>query len=245
MKMNSTFSVQNHIVHLWRASLTELLPQEQDFRALLSSDELDRADRFRFEKHRQRFTIARGVLRSILALYTQELPQNISFSYGPRGKPALNNNTLKLQFNVSHSEDKAVYAFTREAEIGIDIEKIEPKFKDGVAKRFFSEQENHELLQLPETERVVAFYQLWAAKEALIKAVGEGLYVPLNGFSIDLSQKTQWINLEHHQRSQPFWLENFIVFDGFSSAFAMSQPVGHVITWEWLGTGPMQSWSGG
>src|SRR5580692_2114804 len=132
--MKSDFTIKNHNIHLWRVHLIDFSTQENDFLMLLSPDELQRANRFRFPEHRQRFIIARGMLRQILGLYTHFSPAEIIFSYGVHGKPFLQENRLNVKFNVSHSNDMAVYALTHEFEVGVDIQKIEEKYKEAVAK---------------------------------------------------------------------------------------------------------------
>lgn len=236
--MNSKYSIKSQAIHLWRVRLTDLVNQEERFLELLSPDEVQRANRFRFPQHRNRFILARGILREILGLYTSRQPQEIAFDYGPRGKPYLKNNDLELQFNVSHSDDVAVYALSQNAEIGVDIQKIEAGHHESVAKRFFSAEENKQLQQLPEEERAEGFCQLWACKEALIKAVGEGLYVSLGDFSVALHEQSQWITLTHDQHTQTFYLENFVAFPEYKAAFAVSQKIQEQKYWEWTALGP-------
>lgn len=239
--MNKTkFLIENNSVHLWRASLIDLIPHEEKYLKLLNEDELQRAHRFHFQQHRQRFAIARGILREILSLYTDIKPKDIIFHYGPRGKPYLSHHS-KLQFNVSHSEDAAVYALTINAEIGVDIQKIENKFQDGVAKRFFSDSEYEALQKLPDQDRPTAFYRIWAGKEALIKAVGEGLYVSLGDFSVSLNEKSQWILISHEQHSDRYYLENFDAYTDYCSAFATAQKIEKICYWEWVVAG-VQTW---
>ncbi|MHB1946584.1 MAG: 4'-phosphopantetheinyl transferase family protein [Gammaproteobacteria bacterium] len=236
--MNSDFSLKSQTVDLWHVLLTDLVSQEDRFLALLSPDEVQRANRFRFPHHRARFILARGILREILSLYTGQSPKEIVFEYGPRGKPYLKDNHLDLQFNVSHSDDVAVYAITQHAEVGVDIQKIEEGHHESVAKRFFSEEENKQLQRLSEVERAQGFCQLWASKEALIKAVGEGLYVPLGDFSVALHKKSQWITLIHEQQTQTLYLENFVTFPEYKAAFATSQTIQEKKYWEWTALGP-------
>ena len=223
--MNLNFSIEPQTIHLWHIQFSELENQEKSLLLLLSPDEIARADRFRFPIHRLRFILARGILRKILSFYTGIPPAELGFSYGPRGKPYLKDNKLNLQFNVSHSDDLAVYGFTLGHELGVDIEKISPTFKAGVAKRFFSEAENQALSALPEAVRAQAFYRIWAGKEAIIKAVGEGLYVPLGDITIHLNEQSQWITLDHAGREEKFYLENFSVHPDYQSAFATRQKV--------------------
>lgn len=236
--MNSEFRIQPHSIHLWRARLTDLLDQETEFFTLLSADEKQRAQRFKFPQHRVQFTLARGVLRKILGLYTEKSPQEIEFDYGSRGKPGLKDNHNEIQFNVSHSEDCAVYAMTRGMDVGIDIQKIAEAYHEGVAKRFFSVNENTILEQLPEALRAQAFCQLWSCKESLIKAVGEGLYVPLGDFTVDLNEQAQKITLSYEGRTEIFYLEQFVAYPDYKSAFATNEPIHEKIYWEWFASGP-------
>lgn len=235
--MEQEFKLENHSVHLWRVMLPSFFPQEEIYRALLSVDELERADRFHFVQHRQRFVIARAILREILNRYSGISPGDIQFIYGRRGKPYLATNPLDLQFNVSHSHDVAVYIVTIKHEVGIDIEKIESKYNDLVAKRFFSEREYVELSKLNEQERCIAFYRIWASKEALIKALGEGLYASLTDFSIDLQAPIQSVLL-NDLKKEPFHLEQIFAYSGYQAAFATNQTIVKKDYWEWTLQGP-------
>ncbi|HSW70077.1 MAG TPA: 4'-phosphopantetheinyl transferase superfamily protein [Gammaproteobacteria bacterium] len=226
--MNSDLIIEKHSVHLWQVFVPDLLAQLQDFFTILNQDEKERAMRFRFEEHSQRFIIARGVLRCILSRYTAIPAEKIEFITNARGKPYLKNN-LSVQFNVSHSHDWAVYALTKEAEIGVDIEKIETHFTEGVARKFFSPEEYTRLMNLSEEEKIPAFYRLWAGKEAVIKALGEGLYAPLAEFSLDLFQKVQTLKLEKSQ----MYVEYFEAHPDYQSAFATSQEIKNRVFREW------------
>ncbi len=232
--MNTIIPLKNHIVHLWRAQLTDFLSAEEEFLRLLNPDELQRAYRFHFPQHRQRFAIARGILRKLLSQYTGIAARVIQFELGPHGKPYLSDNPMHLQFNVSHSDDVAVYALTIEVEIGVDVQKKETEFEQGVAKRFFSTNEYEQIMSLPEEERAHAFYQLWASKEALIKAVGGGLFVPLDKFSVDLHKQTQWIEVTHEQQMGNYFLANVDSFSGYCSALATAQNVEEILYFDWV-----------
>ena len=91
--------------------------------ALLSPAERQRASRFAFDRDRRRFMVARAQLRELLAVRLGVPPESIELAYGERGKPVLGRHFAEsdLHFNVSHSEDVAVYAFSLGREIGIDV----------------------------------------------------------------------------------------------------------------------------
>jgi 4'-phosphopantetheinyl transferase len=90
-----------------------------------------------------------------------------------------------IRFNVSNSGDLALYAVTLRREIGVDLEQLKP-MPDGmdIAQRFFSAPENEVFAALGEEVRDLAFFRCWTRKEAYIKAVGEGLSMPLDRFDV-------------------------------------------------------------
>ncbi len=236
--MASNFTLNKHTVHLWRVALTDFATQEKELLSLLSPDEVQRAERFRFNIHRVRYLTARAMLRKILSLYINIAPEKIIFSYGKRGKPYLRDNPLDLQFNLSHSEDMAVYALTQQEEIGVDIEKMSAEYKESIAKRFFSSQEYLQLAALSKQEQIVGFYHLWARKEAVIKALGEGLFAPLADFSVSAQEKVETLVLTHAQKEHSYHIESFNVHPDYQAAFATSQTVENIFYWEWTLTGP-------
>lgn len=177
-------------VHIWRSSLDVSAATLAALRQLLSSDELERARRFVFERDRRRYAVARGVLRRLLAGYTATAASELVFSYEPEGKPvlALPGAAAALAFNLSHSAAWAVYGFTRQGRIGIDIE-YHRDLKDmrQLAASIFSEQELAALDAVPMQQQQAAFYAGWTRKEAFVKALGAGLSLPLQGFAVSLN----------------------------------------------------------
>ncbi len=153
----------------------------------LSPDEVERADRFRFDRHRRAFVLGRAALRALVATYLRIEPHEASFTYGLKGKPALALVPCPLSFNVSNSGDLAAYAFTLDCEIGVDVEHRRRLLEiEGIARRFFASDEVSALMALSEGERPEGFFNCWTRKEAYIKAVGDGLSVPLDSFEVTL-----------------------------------------------------------
>ena len=178
-------------VHVWAARLDPPPERVAALRATLAADERARADRFRFEVHRRRFAVGRGLLRELLGAYLGAPPERLAFVYGERGKPDLAPATARpgapLHFNLSHSHELAVLAVTREREIGADVEQLKPMDDlERIAERFFSAPENAALRGLPPAERQRAFFRCWTRKEAYLKAVGVGLAAPLDSFVVTL-----------------------------------------------------------
>ncbi len=157
---------------------------------LLDNAERHRASRFVFERDRFRFIVGRARLRQLLSARLGVRPEVVEFAYGKRGKPALASAYAdsNLRFNVSHSEDVAVYAFTYGREIGVDVEAIRPLTDaDDIASRFFSRYEYEIYLALDACDRPLGFFNCWTRKEAFIKALGDGLYYPLDSFDVTLA----------------------------------------------------------
>ena len=173
-------------VDIWEIHLEAPPDEIQHCRRLLAQDEIERADRFHFEKHRRRFTLARAAMRQILGRYIHAAPGDVVFSYGHRGKPALaGTHGRSIQFNLSHSENIALLAVAEGMILGIDIEFINPEFAtEDIAKRFFSPVETQCLMALRPQERAEAFFCCWTRKESYIKALGDGLSVPLDSFEV-------------------------------------------------------------
>jgi len=145
-------------------------------REWLNEEERVRADRFKFAIHRERFTRGRGMLRHLLAARLGERPQALVFSAAARGKPFLPGSDF--HFNLSHSEDRAALAFSRLASIGIDIERFDRRVDvDGLSRRCFRESEIARFEGMNEEEKQRAFFWVWTAKEARMKATGEGFHL--------------------------------------------------------------------
>jgi 4'-phosphopantetheinyl transferase len=149
----------------------------RSLQASLSSFEAQRAKRFRFERHRRRFIVSRGRLRQQLGARLGVRPEAVELAYGTNGKPGLKHNGW--HFNVSHCDDVALFAFSKTSEIGVDVEAIRPIHEaDAIAAQVFSPFERREM------STPLGFLRCWTRKEALVKALGEGLSMPLERFDI-------------------------------------------------------------
>jgi 4'-phosphopantetheinyl transferase len=174
------------VVELWTWSLAAEGSALQHLTDQLAPDEMARADRFLRPEHRLEFIVARGMLRRILGSYVGAPPASLRFAEGPRGKPRLAGpGAARLQFNLSHSGGLAALGIASEAEIGVDIEAYRP-VEPAVAERFFAPGERRRLARLSGGEWTAGFFRCWTRKEALIKATGDGLALPLDGFEVAL-----------------------------------------------------------
>ena len=139
--------------------------------------------------HRNRFIAGRALLRDLLAGYLGQPPEAIRFAYNEWGKPALAPGfvTRDLRFNLSHSEDLAMYAFVLDRDVGVDLEMIRAEVaNERVAGNFFSASEVATLRALPLEHQAEGFFNCWTRKEAYVKARGQGLSIELKSFDVSL-----------------------------------------------------------
>ncbi|MCU0551566.1 MAG: 4'-phosphopantetheinyl transferase superfamily protein [Leptolyngbya sp. Prado105] len=194
-------------VHIWQVNLDEVQLH------LLSADEQVRADRFKFEQHRNRFVAGRSFLRSLLSQYLQTDPLSLTFEYSPHGKPTLTQS--RIQFNLAHSQHLALYAVTYDRAVGIDLEAIRPvEDLESLVQRFF----------LPSEYRAIQadhalFFQYWTCKEAFLKAIGTGLS-KLKELEIENAQLKV---IPAEARSQNWHLQPLAIHDDFAAAIVIEQ----------------------
>ena len=172
--------------HVWLFSLTASSKELNLLKRFLNEEDIKRAERFKFDRHRNGFIAAHGKMNFILAKYLHRKPDDIKYIQNEYGKPFIKGNPL--YFNLSHSQELGLLAVNGLFEVGVDIEYIRPDFAElKIAKRFFSEHEVNELLLLPAGQRKQGFFNCWSRKEAYIKGQGKGLSIPLHRFDVRLS----------------------------------------------------------
>ena len=172
-------------VHVWRIGLDCPPEVVARLRAMLSAEERERAARFYSVQLAERWTVARGALRYILATYSGAEPRSLEFRFGLYGKPELATPVEGLSFSLSHTGDLALLAIGCGRRLGIDAETV----RSGVelaylSRRFFAPAEADEILGLPPDQRLAAFFACWTRKEAFVKALGTGLSLPLDSFQV-------------------------------------------------------------
>ncbi|WP_250124597.1 4'-phosphopantetheinyl transferase superfamily protein [Chroococcidiopsis sp. CCMEE 29] len=232
-------TVTSSDVHVWRAALAQPAARVQQLVQTLSADERIRAERFYFERDRNRFIVGRGLLRIVLSRYLGIAPDQLQFYYGSRGKPALAEtlSESKLRFNLSHSEEMALYAVTRDREIGIDIEYIRPITEmEQIAKRFFSIQENAVFCTLPPNQKQTAFFNCWTRKEAYVKAIGDGLALSLTQFDVSLTsgEPARLLAIQGDRSAANHWsLQEVKPAPGYVAALAVEGHGWNLSCWQW------------
>lgn len=229
-------------VHVWRASLNLSEFQLQNFWPTLTEDEQARAKRFHFPKDQNHYIAGRGMLRAILSRYLDRPPTQFRFDYSQYGKPTLTEvaGGEALRFNVSHSHGLALYAVTRNRDIGIDLELMRADFAgEEIAERFFSRPEFEKLRALPESAKCAAFFNCWTRKEAYIKARGEGLSMPLDQFDVSLSpgEPAQLLSVRGADPDEALgWRMKALEVDpNYAAALVVRGEFGELQCWEWRG----------
>ena len=233
----------SNAVHVWRVSLDQSPSQIELFQNNLDDDERSRADRFYFSRDRERFIVARGILRAILGRYSNRAPNSLSFSYSAHGKPALvsESDADGIRFNLSHSNGKALYAVSRGREIGVDIEFIRGDLEaEQIAERYFSHSEIETLRALPPSLRKHAFFLCWTRKEAYIKARGEGLSLALDQFDVSLTpgEPAALLSTRSDSDEALLWsLRNLNPAPGYAAALATEGCDWTLSCWQWPRSG--------
>ena len=157
-------------VHLWRAQLA----LTEKMRAAISPSDRLRAERFHFDRDRDRFIASRGIQRLVLAQYLGIEASEMQFFTGPYGKPQFADTTLR--FNLSHSDDLMLLAVTHGRDLGVDVEFMKPNVPfETLADHYFDPEDAWDLRLLPAAQRPWKFYDIWTTTEAQLKASGVGL----------------------------------------------------------------------
>lgn len=188
-------------IDLWLWPLDPVEAAVAEHAAILSDDEAGRARAFVKPDHARAYTVARGHMRRILAGYTGADPAQFGFAYTPQRKPWLPGGPV---FNLSHSGGWAALAVSADTPLGVDIEAHRAVEYD-VPKRFFSKTENDALQGLTGADWQLAFFRSWTRKEALVKALGDGLSMPLDRFDVSHGTQARLTRLDHAQSAASDW----------------------------------------
>ncbi len=232
--------LETNQVHVWSGSLVAAPSTVQSLGHTLTPDEVTRADRFHFQKDRDHFIVARGILRLILSRYLEMEPGHLRFCYGAHGKPALAacSRDEMLRFNLPHSKGLAIYSITRGCEIGVDVEYMREDFPGfEIAEQFFSPGEVATLRALAPNRRQEAFFTFWTLKEAYLKAQGQGLALPLDQLDVSEFSEGPAPSVADNDGLQPLsgWtLQKFAPAAGYIGALAVKGEAREVKWWRWL-----------
>jgi 4'-phosphopantetheinyl transferase len=153
--------------------------------ALLADDERRSFARASPDVARRR-VLGRAALRTVLAAYLERAPQELAFRHGAFGKPRLAE-PVGLHFNLSRSGDRCLIAVARGGRVGVDVERLRSlRDLDAIAARAFAASELASIQELDERRKLHAFWACWTRKEAFVKAIGGGLSMPLDRFTVSV-----------------------------------------------------------
>ncbi|UHA76229.1 4'-phosphopantetheinyl transferase superfamily protein [Paenibacillus sp. 481] len=162
---------------------------------LVTAEKRQRIKKYLRLEDAQRSLVADVLARQMLCEQLKASNKDLHFDTNAYGKPILRD-VEHVHFNVSHSGDWVVAAVNH-LPVGIDVEHIQ-HIDLGIAERFFSPAESVDLFRQPIKQRQTYFYSIWTLKESYIKAVGMGLSIPLDHFSIrDLGDAFELISEQY------------------------------------------------
>lgn len=217
-------------VHVLEGTLLADPAELEVLQAVLSPQELARAERLRHERHRRRLIVAHARLREALAPVVGAAPHDLRFTYGPYGKPHL---TEGPAFSLSHSGDRFVLARARGGRVGVDVEVERPVPRMArLVEAKFSPEEARRFEEAPEESRQTTFFRIWTLKEAWLKALGTGLATNLASFTVDPRPDVPHAlrSVEERGESPGGWLLKSVVsHPGTSVAVAVDDPGARVL----------------
>lgn len=171
--------LQSQDVLIWIFKINDLMNYCETMVSLLSNEEKFRSKAFDFKTDSQRYICAHGMLRIILANYTNSNPVSLNLVSDLNRKPQLAFFD-DIKFNLSHTKELIALAISMHREVGIDIEKCVPLSNmDDMSRSIMHTNELSDYLSLPKYKRTDYFYRCWVKKESIVKGWGTGLYEDL------------------------------------------------------------------
>jgi 4'-phosphopantetheinyl transferase len=181
---------------VWQARLTDDPATQAYLVALLSAEERARLARFHLREDQQRYLVGRGLLRLLVGAHLNTPAERVEFDYGPFGKPFVvpGVGAPSLHFNVAHSGQLVLLAFSPVHEVGVDVEEVRrDQDWETIARQVFSCDEHRDWILLNPEERLTAFFRAWTRHEAGLKAMGLGFAGERNAA---LDTRLVWFDLE-------------------------------------------------
>lgn len=162
-------------------NILEICEDYEFLRNAVSDERRRKADRFLFISDSYRSICAELLLQYSLFENKGQYVE-INLEYNNFGKPFLKNMD-DFSYNISHSGDWVVIAYGN-AEVGIDIEKIQ-YVNQSIVDRIFTKEEKDYVYSGLKMEQGKRFTQIWTLKESYVKYLGTGFLTELNSFSIN------------------------------------------------------------
>jgi 4'-phosphopantetheinyl transferase len=210
------FTISDREVHVWTIALSNQVVSADNIKSVLSYLELRKLDEINGISEKERYAYYRGLLKLILSKYLSLQPENIIINVTKKGKPFIKDSDIK--FNISHKEDFAVVAITKNSEIGIDVENIDNNINYlRLIERFFTEEEKETFKELRPTSQRTLFFRIWTMKEAFVKALGQDIVKFFNKFSVKFSENgILGVKFKGDPFKYHWWFQNKIIFDKYA-----------------------------
>ena len=179
MEKSGDFSLlEKDTLHLWSAqynNLNSYFPFVSDF---LSQREWEKSSQFLNPADARRYVLRHGMVRFILGNYTNIDPKFLPLVHDMNGKPGLypQSKFHELSFSLSHTDQIVCIGVTIHDRIGIDIVKNDPGYPFHHSIEYlFTPREKEFMLGIEPGQRYQMFFRIWALKEAIVKATGDGI----------------------------------------------------------------------
>ena len=181
-----------HQAHVWFTEPQAISADRklQEYKAILSSEELKKYQRLRFDDAKHNFLVAHALVRRTLSMYAAISPAAWRFSYNQYGRPEISGpqGAPPLRFNLTHTAGLAACVVTLSTDCGVDAEKIARRGNlSGVATRIFAESERNNLAALDADAAVERFFAYWTLREAYCKARGIPIFHLERNFCFEIT----------------------------------------------------------
>lgn len=210
-------------VHLWfldlgglAGSLRDALGGGEENQSVFTTGQLRFARRF--------------YLRLLIGAYLGIPGKMVKINRQNRGKPVLDKSVHDsgLHFSMAKSEDKLLIGFSTSNHIGVDLEPAMRRAQNamGVAQRYFSPAEAESLAATAPNDLNAAFLRVWACKEAVVKASGQGIANQFCRFTVDSDITRPAAILDFEDEDAGSWSLALVrPGDGFLGAVAIQDKV--------------------
>jgi len=225
------------VVNVWACTLRDYSGSIEKFACALSAGEYEQAQRFVRRQDSERYILGRTLIRQVCAAWSGIAPGRLNIGRTANGRPYLAREAQLpghwIDFNIAHSGDCVLIAWSVDQPVGVDVEAIElarnlPFW--GVAKTAFSEDECSALAAADPSSTALTFCRIWVRKEAILKAEGCGFSGNLRSFSVAIrkSRQIQWLDQVYYLGTARYWcIVDFTPVPGYVAGVAM--PMGAIL----------------
>ena len=215
-------------VHIWFIDIDIIHVDTTNLKHFFSDKDIKKVQSIQTKDKKEKTIKRHFTLLKILSDYLHTEPSEIFLEYAEYGKPYLSSdcNKKNIQFNISNSWNHMIVGITLDNEIGVDIEKIRTSVDyEKLIKRFFSEKEKEDFLQLDKDKQEQTFFQWWTMKESVMKAVGLGLYLPIHTFELPYQSSTNTVHIRYKEHSKDYFVYNTLLSSDTKSSFSVEREI--------------------